>query len=698
MVRIVRASAAAAFTAIISVTVLAGGATAQPAGSEVVDTITVTSRYGVREAVTGTKSTVPILEVPQSIAVVGESLIAERNLTTLSDTLYNVSGVSDVGARRGFDNIVIRGFTASSSVYLDGLRVERGNWNVAQEPFALERVEVLKGPGSVLFGQGSLGGIVNQVSKTPAATPALRLALSAGRFGSRSAALDATGALNDSARITGRVTLLYRDQEDSIDFTQQQRLHLSPTLQWANDSTRFTLRGNVTRDRHDGSYVGLPPEGTFMENPNGRLPRSLYIGEPDHDRVDADRYQIGYQLEHTLGPVWRLRHNLRHTDSDVLSNATFASALADDQRMLTRGSASFAQVDESTVMDTHFEAGFEGGRVSHTLLLGVDLMAQRVDSTFDFGSFPALDLFEPEYGGAPGPFFPILDFRRGDDLHAVYAQNLIRIGDRTSLLMGLRYDVSQARNLNRLNDSARTQRDRDLTTRVGVSHELTPGLALFAGYAEAFNPNFGLDPDGRPFEAETGTQYEAGIKTDLADGRVRTTFAAYELTRDNVLVPFPGFPGVSIQTGRQRSRGLESDVAVSFADRWNLTAAYAYTDVSIVRDANAALIGSRPVSVPRHQLSAWLSHDISTGRGLLRLGFGGRHVTRREGALPNSYRLPDYQLLDAALIYRQSRWEMQLNIDNLTNKRYVASASPTGTRTVLLGEPLTTTATIRYRL
>ncbi len=660
--------------------------------------IVVTARYGAEDAITGTKTDTPLIEVPQSIAVVPAELIADRRPVTLLEALYNVSGVSDAGARRGFDNIIIRGFTASTSVYLDGLRVERGNQNVQQEPFGLERIEVLKGPGSVLFGQGSLGGIVNQVSKRPGATPTFDIEAMGGSFGTWQGAIDIGGPLNSDGSVAGRLVGLYRELGDSIDFNDKKRFYISPSLRLSNSRTSVTLLANYTRDRHEGSYVGLPVIGTIQPNPNGRLDRSRYIGEPGDDGVSIDRFQIGYQLEHRLSDSWRIRQNARYTTSDVTSNATFSQGFAPGQsRLLNRGTAIFDLDDESGAIDTNVEGRFSTGGIEHTLLFGADLLFQSIDSSFRFGSFTPLDLYAPVYGGTRSPLATIENYHRDDKLYGFYLQDQIRIGERLTLLIGGRYDIARTKNFNHLNTTARNQKDEDFTWRAGAVYQVVSGLGFFVSYSEAFNPNFGLDQQGRPFEPETGTQYEAGIKTDLAGGRVRATLAAYQLTRDNVLVAFPNFPGVNVQTGQQRSKGIETDVAVKLTDNWNLTAAYAYTDVKVRKDANPVLIGDRPLYVPKHQANLWTSYDIATGDDqTLTLGFGGRYIGSREGTFPNSYQLPKYAVVDAAITYRLNRWRLQVNAYNLFDKNYVESASPTGAASVLLGEPLTVRAVIGY--
>ena len=389
----------------------------------------------------------------------------------------------------------------------------------------------------------------------------------------------------------------------------------------------------------------------------------------------------------------------------MVSAATFANALAGvpatgalvNGRTLARGTAVFAQTEQSTAIDTNIEWRFGGSGFENTLLGSVDLLFQKVDSSFRFGAFPTIDLYAPVYGAARGPLATSQNFVRKDDLVGFYLQDQLKIGERLTILAGLRYDHSRVDTRNRIGRS-RQQKDSDVTFRGGAVYQVTPGVGLYASYAEAFNPNFGLSQAGQPFDAETGKQYEAGIKTDLNGGRLRTTLAVYQLTRDDVLVPFPGFPGLNVQTGQQRSKGIEADASLVLAPGWNLTGAYSYTDVFVRRDANPLLINNRPINVPKHQGSLWASYDLALGNGSLRLGGGARAVSSREAQLPNSYRVSRYVIADAAIGYRIDRWRFQVNAYNLFDRNYIDSASPTGTRAVLVGEPLTVRASVGFSL
>ena len=638
----------------------------------------------------------PLAKLPQSVQVVTSALLDERRPVTLTDALFNVSGVADSGARRAFDNVVIRGFTSSANVFLDGLRVERGNFNVQQELLGLERIEVLKGPASVLFGQGALGGLISQVSKRPQAEPARMLQLGVGAFDFYEAAVDVGGGLGDADRARYRVNAVVRDQGDVVDFNDKRRLNVAPTLAWSiGDGTTLSLIANYTSDRHEAAYAGIPAVGTVLPNVNGTLRRELYIGEPGFDGVDLDRLQLGYELEHRLNTAWKVFQNLRFSDSDVTSTATFAGALQANQRLLNRANAVFAQTEEAWVIDTRLAGTHATGIAKHNLVAGVDVTFQTIDQTFDFGAMPALDIFAPVYG-APAPNrMRFLNFERDDTLTGFYLQDIVEVG-RVSLLAGGRWDRNRTEEGNRNNGLTTKQTDEELTGRFGAIVEIADGLSAYVSYAESFLPNFGAAVDGSRFEPETGTQYEAGLKSDALDGRLRSTFAIYELTRENAIISNLSNPGFSIAIGEQRSRGAELDVGMRITRAWGVSSAPSYTDAEITRDVPTQQ-GHRPVNVPMWLGNIWSTYEWNLGNDRsVTVGAGGRYVGQREGTLPNTYRLPSYVSVDAAVIYRTGRFSAQLNLYNLLDDDIYASASPTGQRSVMVGDPRNVRATVRW--
>lgn len=661
--------------------------------------------YAGSEVSAATKVYTPILEVPQSVQVINRELIEDRRPVTLSDVLYNVSGVSDFGSRRAFDNINIRGLPSVSNIFLDGLRVERGNRNVQQELYGLERIEVLKGPNSALYGQSSPGGTLTQVSKRPLDDFHGNLEFTYGRFNFLQPTIDITGPMNREKTINYRVNFVYRDQGDFVDFNDKRRFYLSPALGVKiSDSTQLTLLSNYTRDRHDGAYTGVPAEGSILPRQNGQISRRFYSGEPNFDGVDINRIQAGYIFEHRFNQNFGVRQILRYTDTDVDSRVAFRNGVPQaNPNLINRSAARFKQTEGVLAVDTNAEARFRTGRVRSTIIFGFDYFIQNIDQTFGFGGIGPLNVYQPVYGQQPTPLTLFFNLQRRDKLLGFYAQGQFNLFERLTLTVGGRVDTTDTRNLNRNNNLTTRQKVTSTTPRFGATYQITDGVAIYASYARSFEPQFGTtftnaQISGSPFDPEIGEQYEGGIKTSAFGSRLISTFAVFNLKRKNVLVADPLNFGFQVQTGEQRSRGFEADVAFQVMPNWNVIGAYSNTEVQIIRDTTIP-VGNSPISIPRSQASFWSNYQID--RSFLKglgLGLGFRYVGKREGTLPNTFKLPEYATVDAALIYRRERWRFQFNVNNLLNKKdYFVSASPTGFRNVFPGEPINARATVGYQ-
>ena len=651
--------------------------------------------YAAHDSQVGTKTDTPLIEVPQSVQVVDSQLIEDRRITTLQGALNNVSGVSDTGSRRGFDSYSIRGFNAFGTAYLDGLKVERGNAWFEQEVSMLERVEVLKGPGSVLFGQGSLGGIVNEVSRRPPGTRVFNVDVTFGSFDYYEVRADVGGPLNQSGSVRARFDGLYRNRGDFVDYGGRERIYLTPSLSWdIGPQTTVTFIANYTRDEVF-PYEGIPAAGSVLYNPNGEIPRNRFDGEPSLDRFSIARGYLESLFEHHFSDHWTLHQNARVTLSSIDNGGVFINDLSEDERTITRTySPHFYHKDRSVTVDTNLEGHFDTWGVKHTFLAGLDLLAQRVTREYQSGSIGSLDLFDPHYG-ATG--FDVEDFgvdKRRDFLLGLYLQDQIKFFDRVSLVLGGRYDLNATQYGNDLAGTADHQIDNSLVPRVGLVYEFVPGASVYASYAESFQPQTGFAYDGSTFDPETGQQYELGAKTALFGGRLVSTVAIYQLTRQNVLTTDQDHPHFSIQTGEQRSRGVELDLAYQIKKGWNVTAAYAYTDSKVTQD-NDIPVGSCVDNIPHHTANLWMSYELQTGR-LRGLGAGAgiHYIGERAADLPNTFTLPNYATVDAALYFRRDRLRAQVNLNNLLDKDYYASSY--GRNYVFPGEPITVQGTLGW--
>jgi iron complex outermembrane receptor protein len=644
--------------------------------------------YVVRDATTGTKSDTPLLETPATVNVIPRKQLDDQRLLTLPEALGWVPGFGDESSRGGFERFTLRGFFASDFTLLDGLRVDPRFW-VKQEVFGLERVEVLKGPASVLYGQVAPGGIVNLVSKRPRPEAHYELGYTAGSFGFHQGTVDVGGPITADKSALYRFTALYLDRDDFVDFVNKDRLYIAPalTLRLGNDTT-LTLLANYIRDNLV-EPIGIPANGAFLANRNGKIPIERFVGEPRFNQDRAFRLQGGYQLEHRFTENLRLRNNFRVQSFEFDDDNVRPDTLLGDQRTVTRFASGDRVRGTNVGMDTNLEWTFRTGPVSHRMLGGVDVFWDRFADRFYFTPNVApLDVFNPVYGSpvtvtrADFIFDGVFNaFQAG-----VYVQDQMTIFKNLTVLLGARFDDARNRGEDRIFGGSTSQHDRAATWRAALLYQFLPGLAAYASYATSFTPiTFGSKADGAPLKPEHGEQYEIGLKADLFRGRFTSALALYDLTRQNVITADPVSPFFSIQTGEQRSRGVEWDGRVKIMPGWDLLAFYAFTEAEITKDTTFER-GNRLPAVPKHSAGLWSTWALQSGvlKGL-GVGFGGRYVGERMIDLANSLELPDYVVLDASVFYRWGPLGAQLNFKNLTDKTYFTGNS----RFVQPGEPFT---------
>jgi iron complex outermembrane recepter protein len=644
--------------------------------------------YVTRDATTGTKTDTPLIETPATVTVIPRKQLDDQRLLTLTEALSWVPGFADESSRGSFDRFTLRGFFAADSTFLDGLRTDPRFW-VNQEVFGLERIEVLKGPASVLYGQVEPGGIVNLVSKRPRPEAHYELGFSAGSFNLYEGTVDVGGPVTKDKSVLFRFSGLYRNRDDVIDFIDNERIYLAPalTVRLGSDTT-LTLLANYIHDDFV-EPIGVPAEGTVLRNPNGKIPISRFVGEPRFNRDVAFRLQGGYQLEHRFTENLRLRNNFRVQSFEFDDDNVRPDVLDADQRTVIRFASGNRVRATNVGMDTHLEWTVRTGPVSHRVLGGVDYFWDRFADRFYFTPNVApLDVFNPVYGS------PVAVTRADFNFDAVfnsyqtgvYVQDQMKIFDVVTLLLGARFDDAQNTSTDRLFDGSSYQHDRAATWRAALLYQFLPGLAAYLSYATSYLPTtFGTTADGSPLKPEHGEQYEVGLKADLLNGRLTSVLAFYDLTRENVITTDPVNPFFSVQTGEQRSRGVEWDGRARILPGWELLAFYSYIDGEITRD-NTFPRGNKLPAVPKHSGGLWTTWTFQSGL-LKGLGFGlaGRYVGERMIDLANSLELPDYAVLDASVFYGWGPLRAQVNFKNLTDKEYFTGNG----RFVIPGDPFT---------
>lgn len=656
-----------------------------------------------KRSATASKTDTPLIETPQSISVIPAEQIELLKPRDVAEALTYTAGINRAAwVDRVSDQFVVRGFT-STQPYLDGMRYQVGIYDGQMEPYGLERVEVLKGAASTLYGSLPPGGLINAVSKQPTTEPLREVGLDVGSFQRKQLSADFGGALTEDGAWSYRLTSVLRKSDAPQDYSNDDRAYIAGTLRWRpNAATSLTLRAEFQRDA-TVTPGGYPLYGTVLPSPYGEIPVSRFIGEPSFDTFDVNRKVAGYLLEHDFNEGLKLRHGVRYYQGEIHRREIQARnyyGFASDQRTFTRRGHERYQTSKGVTMDTSLQAKFQTGAIQHTALLGLDYSKTTWRDEYYIYSMPDLDLFDPVYGGAIGPQ------QRSDDnwgqrnirQTGLYVQDQMKFGQRWVVLAGGRWDNVSYDDYNPLTGvvAADGEKSHKFSGRLGAVYLADNGLAPFAGFSQSFQPQAGSDRTGSRFKPTEGEQYEVGVRYQPVDSDTLVSAAIYQLTQKNVTVSDPLNTDFSVQMGEVRSRGFELEARTRLGRHANLITAYTYTDARTVKSSplTPGEEGKRSAFTPYHQLSVWGDYGFGAfGLPGLRVGAGARYTgtTREQGSTRS---LPAYVLLDAMVSYSTGPWKLALNMKNLADKRYVSACS---FRTCFLGEPRTVILSATYR-
>jgi len=649
----------------------------------------------------GTRTDTPLIETPQSLSVVTREQMETTGATSLGRAFTYTPGIT-VNSPGPFaetvDDFMVRGFNIANGrtgMLRDGMKLQSNVYDGSQEPYGLERVELLRGPASVLYGQLSPGGAINAISKRPTDRPFREINLEYGRFNHKQVSADFGGPITEDGSLSLRLTGLLRDADTFIDRFHNNRRYIAPALTWRpTDRTSLTLLTSYQETRT--RFVAPMP---YAVVDNELIDRDRFIGEPGFDRYDTNVYTAGYLFEHAFNDRITFRSNARYFHSDIKWDYLTFGGLAGN--ILSRG-VSFRREESSGITaDNSLEVRFETGPAQHTLLAGIDFYRSTYDRDRHPGTATPLDIRDPDYGNNP---IIMRGTNIGDETVGrqvgLYLQDQIKLYDRVVLLLGGRYDRSRSRVTSHFTGATQRQNDSALTGRAGLVYLFDNGLAPYLSFSQSFSPEMGTDRQGDAFKPTRGTQYEAGIRYQPPETNLLLSASVYQLTRTNVLTPDPNDASFSVQTGKVRSRGLELEARTSF-DALNLVAAYAYTDARTIRDNNPAMENERVFNVPYHAASLWADYGLDRfGLRGLRVGAGVQYLSSTN--MPGFDRdVPGRTLVDAMLRYEfgalDSRLEgtaLTLNVNNLFDRNYYTCVNANACR---YGTPRTVMAKLSYR-
>ncbi|AFZ30524.1 TonB-dependent siderophore receptor [Gloeocapsa sp. PCC 7428] len=672
--------------------------TAQDDAIEILVTGEQEEGYRVPDASVGTRTDTPLRDIPQSIQVIPQQVLEDRQARSITEGLENAAGITSVvSPASGRDYFTIRGFENYGGFLLNGVPDPQ----IANDASFVnaERVEILRGPAATLYGEvGSLSGTINVVTRQPLDYPFYEVSLSAGNYNDYQGTFDFSGPLDESGTALYRLIGSYRSFDTFLDFNESNEIFIAPSLALKlSSNTDLILEGDVNFFNQPNGQTSQPILGTVLENPNGEVSRNFNPAGPSEQDLEING-RVGYRLEHRFNEDWKLRNTFRYsfyddTDDPILF---INDSLADDDRTLNRGFLRGSAYYDTFYLDTDLIGTFSTGGIDHQLLLGASFTSNRInDFGGESGNAPPVDIFDPVFDQT----VTVTEQSEGSfttrNTVGVYIQDQITILDNLKLLLGGRVDFFGETSDDRFTNEETNQSETAFSPRVGIVYQPVASVSLYASYARSFVPTIGRSAGDETFSPERGTQYEIGIKTDITD-QLSANLALYDLTRSNVTTPDPENPGFSVQTGRQRSRGVELDISGEISPGWNIIGGYAYTDARVLED-NEIPEGNRLFSAPEHTFSLWTTYRIQDG-DLQGLGFGVGvyYLGERWADIANTVELPSFLRTDAAIFYERDRFRAALNFRNLFDVENYTSDYGSGTF-VNRGAPFTVLGTVSWQ-
>lgn len=646
-------------------------------------------------ASTATKTDTPILRIPQAIEVVTVEEMQDRGAQNIREALKYTAGVYNGGDDSRGDFNIVRGF--ESVLYVDGLKRNYGFVYMPRPEIAtLERVEVLVGPASVLYGAGSSGGLTNMQSKRPQFDFGGSASVSYGTFDRKEATVDVTGPLSDT--LAARFVGVVRDSDSRMDFTRNDRIVAQGALTWRpGDRTDITAIGIYQEDHNPPNYNVMPIVGSLFALPGQRIRNSSFFGEPGINRGDKEYTAVSLLATHEFSDAFSFRSSSRYTWANTKQAeyylATYLSPggpldpFLPGTTMVPRNLFAINIKYRTFNTDNGVAFKFDTGPVSHQLLAGVDYSYfKQVSGQAFIENAGAIDVYNPVYGNAPTPVFNFFNTQILKQT-GFYLQDQVDFGEVASLVLGIRRD-----RYSKVDVGQPVEITKKTTKRAGLTINATSTLAPYISYSESFLPISGLNQFGSTYQPLSGEQKEIGIKWQP----LRTTMlrvSLYDLKENNALRTDPANPLNQIQTGSVKSKGVEFQANHNVADDFSLTAAFSYGKVRLSGE------GRQRDDTPKYLASIFGTKTVElTGDIAMRLGGGVRYQGKQTsdpfgGAFV--VETPSYTLVDALVAFDYKAWTLQFNAINLFDDVYYPSCSAFGS--CANGEPRTVQGTLSFR-
>ncbi|WP_420535137.1 TonB-dependent siderophore receptor [Acinetobacter populi] len=645
----------------------------------VLPTITVnadkaTDQYAATQATSVLKTDAPLFETAQSITVITEQQLQQKQAGTLAEAIEGVAGVtSGQYGRRGWDDFIIRGQISSSQTYMDGLRLQTSdNLLRSVDISGLESIEVVKGPTSVGFGLALPGGLVNLTTKRPQAETFYRGTLSYGSYALTQGTFDINYAPNNSEKGAFRVVGRISDQDDPTDYVYFKNYYIAPSYNF--DLGEKSDLSVIASYQHS-DYIrqqGIPHNNTTTYK---NYSHSLFFGEPDKG-YETDVYRLGANFSHQFDNDWLFKQNFAVTQTHTLGNPVLASSNA-SLPSINRQVNNQDKQDVNYALDNNLQRTFNFGRSSYNVLVGIDMMRERSDYYRRTDTINAFNADNPVYG--------VTSIREGSPTQeltynqytGLYLRNTIKVDDKWIIGLSGRHDWTQVEIRNLLRNTTTKNSDNAFTGSASVMYQWNNALAPYISYSTSFMPVTDSGENGVLLKPEEGKQAEVGVKWQALNQKLQGYVAYYDLIRKNVTEADASL-GYSVQTGEQTTKGFETEIVAALSDQWNILGSYSYIPTAETTESlTATEIGKRTNHVPEHAGTISTQYFFSPDKLGWNIGGGIRYQGSRTAQRASAYiDLPDYTLFDVSAGYEAKHWGAGLTIKNLFDKDYLVGTTP----------------------
>jgi len=637
--------------------------------------------YKVDSSSSATRSEIALKDTPQSVSVVTQKVIEDIGATRLIEALDLAGGVGRANnfGGQGLTGFNLRGFT-SGEFYRNGFPINRGYPN-APDSNTIERIDVLRGPSSSLYGRGDPGGTFNLISKTPKSEQQTTLGAQLNSEGLYRTTVDTTGTIPNADNIGYRLNVIAEGGDSYRDHVESKRYGIAPVIQWqASDATKVTFEADILRNQHplDRGHTRYPTQKSFNSSPE------TYLWETGkyNNRLYNDNNMTQLRVEHDLGNDWKLNAGVQYLNGKLYGYAVEANGIQNDGETLGRNYNYRELKWQDTDAQINLTGNFQLLGLAHTLVTGLeyenyDYKSYIIRSSGDVGSYP-INIYDPVLG-QPLPELNRVTTHDRENLKttAVFVQDQIDLNERLSALLGLRFEHYEHDYKNLLPSTVNWNTSHNaFIPRLGLVFKARDDLSIYSNAAKSFKPNTGANRNGEGFDPEEGIAYELGFKWQALDNMLSVDSAIFYAEKENILTIDPIDSAYKVSAGEVRSRGIELNIAGQITPAWKIIGGYAYTDAEVTKD-NTLQKGTSLANIPKNSFNLLNIYEFQDGplQGV-GLGVNQKYIDKRAGQTANStYTMKGYAVTDLVSYY-QATPKLRLNLDlkNIFDKVYDESA------------------------